>query len=46
MFPCMLDEHSADVYDLECNFTSFKAQNHCKNDLSFQLGFLEWFLIL
>ncbi len=35
----MLDEHSADVYDLECNFTSFKAQNHCKNDLSFQLGF-------
>lgn len=35
----MLDEHSADVYDLECNFTSFKAQNHCKNDLSFQLSF-------
>lgn len=32
----MLDEHSADVYDLECNL----AHYHCKNDfLSFQLGF-------
>ncbi len=36
----MLDEHSADVYDLECNFTSFKAHFHGKNDfLSFQSGF-------